>query len=45
MALYALFIVGSNSFAPVMAGFIDDGLGWQWVLVRSTVSFRHSIHC
>ena len=36
MALYALFIVGSNSLAPILAGFIDVGQGWQWVLVSST---------
>ena len=37
MALYALFIVGSNSLAPVFAGFIDDGQGWQWVLYWSAI--------
>ncbi|MCJ1389037.1 hypothetical protein MMC18_001891 [Xylographa bjoerkii] len=37
MALYALFIVGSNSLAPVLAGFIDVGQGWQWVLYWSAI--------
>src|SRR5277367_5618294 len=31
-AIYAFFLAGSNSFAPVSAGFITDGQGWQWVL-------------
>ena len=32
MALYALFLAGSNFLAPVLAGFINDGQGWKWVL-------------
>ncbi|KAI9739248.1 MAG: hypothetical protein M1834_007461 [Cirrosporium novae-zelandiae] len=32
MALYALFLAGSNFLAPILAGFINDGQGWQWVL-------------
>lgn len=36
MGLYALFLVGSNFLAPLMSGFINDGQGWQWVLVCST---------
>ena len=32
MALYALFLAGSNFFAPIIAGFINDGQGWKWVL-------------
>lgn len=32
MAIYALFLAGSNFFAPIIAGFIADGQGWQWVL-------------
>ncbi|KAK5047349.1 hypothetical protein LTR84_006872 [Exophiala bonariae] len=32
MSVYALFLVGSNFFAPVISGFINDGQGWQWVL-------------
>lgn len=32
MALYGLFLAGSNFFAPIIAGFIADGQGWQWVL-------------
>ena len=34
LALYALFLAGSNFLAPVFAGFINDGQGWRWVLVR-----------
>lgn len=34
MAIYALFLAGSNFFAPIIAGFISDGQGWKWVLVR-----------
>ncbi|OHW96485.1 major facilitator superfamily transporter [Colletotrichum incanum] len=32
MGFYALFLVGSNFLAPVIAGFINDGQGWEWVL-------------
>ncbi|KAI9838369.1 MAG: hypothetical protein M1819_005637 [Sarea resinae] len=32
MALYGLFLVGSNYLAPILAGFINDGQGWKWVL-------------
>ena len=32
MALYAFMLAGSNYFAPIIAGFINDGQGWQWVL-------------
>ncbi len=32
IAVYALFLAGSNFFAPIIAGFIADGQGWQWVL-------------
>jgi len=32
IAVYALFLAGSNFFAPIIAGFINDGQGWQWVL-------------
>ena len=32
IAIYALFLAGSNFFAPIIAGFIADGQGWQWVL-------------
>ena len=33
LAIYALFLAGSNFLAPVFAGFINDGQGWRWVLV------------
>lgn len=32
LALYGLFLAGSNFFAPIIAGFISDGQGWRWVL-------------
>ncbi|KAF6786789.1 major facilitator superfamily transporter [Colletotrichum sojae] len=32
MRYYALFLYGSNCLAPVIAGFINDGQGWEWVL-------------
>jgi MFS family permease len=32
IALYALLLAGSNFFAPIIAGFIADGQGWEWVL-------------
>ncbi|KAJ5413724.1 hypothetical protein N7509_000351 [Penicillium cosmopolitanum] len=31
MGLYALFLAGSNSFAPVICGFIAEYQGWRWV--------------
>lgn len=34
MAVYSFFLVGSNFLAPVFAGFINEGQGWRWVLVR-----------
>lgn len=32
--MYGFSLAGSNFLAPVLAGFINDGQGWQWVLVR-----------
>ncbi|KAF5510266.1 putative MFS-type transporter [Colletotrichum siamense] len=32
MGFYALFLFGSNFLAPVIAGFINDSQGWEWVL-------------
>ncbi|GME65102.1 mfs general substrate transporter [Neofusicoccum parvum] len=32
LGLYALLLAGSNFFAPIIAGFINDGQGWEWVL-------------
>ncbi|KAF2710562.1 MFS general substrate transporter [Pleomassaria siparia CBS 279.74] len=32
IGLYALLLAGSNYFAPIIAGFINDGQGWKWVL-------------
>lgn len=31
MGFYAFTLAGSNYFAPVLAGFIAEGQGWQWV--------------
>lgn len=31
--MYGLLLAGSNFFAPIIAGFIADAQGWQWVLV------------
>lgn len=31
MALYALFLAGSNYLAPVICGFIAEYQGWRWV--------------
>lgn len=36
MGVYALFLTSSNFVAPLIAGFINDGQGWQWVLVSAT---------
>jgi len=35
LGLYGLLLAGSNFFAPIIAGFIADAQGWQWVLVSS----------
>ncbi|KZF24899.1 MFS transporter [Xylona heveae TC161] len=32
IALYGLFLAGSNFLAPVLSGFINEGQGWKWVL-------------
>ncbi|RDW70074.1 MFS transporter-like protein [Coleophoma crateriformis] len=32
MGLYAFMLAGSNFLAPLLAGFINDGQGWQWVM-------------
>ncbi|KAJ4291755.1 hypothetical protein N0V90_009650 [Kalmusia sp. IMI 367209] len=32
IALYGLLLAGSNFFAPIIAGFIADAQGWEWVL-------------
>jgi MFS family permease len=37
MGAYSLFLFGSNFIAPIIAGFIDDGQGWQWVLYWSAI--------
>lgn len=36
MGVYALFLTSSNFVAPLIAGFINDGQGWQWVLVSAS---------
>lgn len=32
MALYAFILFGSNFLAPLLAGFINDGVGWKWTM-------------
>ena len=32
MAIYAFVLFGSNFFAPFFAGFINDAVGWKWVM-------------
>jgi MFS family permease len=32
MAIYAFILFGSNFLAPLFAGFINDGVGWRWVM-------------
>lgn len=36
ISLYGLLLAGSNFFAPIIGGFIADGMGWKWVLVSAT---------
>lgn len=31
MGVYAFFLAGSNYFAPVICGFINQYQGWRWV--------------
>ena len=31
ISFYALFVAGSNYFAPFICGFINDGMGYKWV--------------
>ncbi|KAL2439289.1 putative MFS-type transporter [Exophiala dermatitidis] len=37
LALYGLFLAGSNFFAPIIGGFIADGMGWKWVLYWAAI--------
>jgi hypothetical protein len=37
MALYALALGYSNGIAPLIMGFINDGMGYQWVFVSTTL--------
>lgn len=30
--LYGFILFGSNYFAPALAGFIYEGVGWQWTM-------------
>jgi len=40
IGVYAFLLGGSNFFAPIIAGFIADAQGWQWVLVRGPHHLR-----
>lgn len=31
MGLYALFLIGGSTVGPIIAGFINDSLGYKWV--------------
>ena len=31
MAVYSFMLAGSNFFAPIICGFINDGQGYKWV--------------
>lgn len=37
MALYTFVLFGSNFIAPFLAGFIADGLNWEWVMFLATI--------
>jgi len=37
MAIYGLFLAGSNFFAPIIGGFIANSQGWAWVLYWSAI--------
>ncbi|KAF4124954.1 (MFS) transporter [Geosmithia morbida] len=32
LGVYSFALLGSNFFAPLISGFINDGQGWKWVL-------------
>ncbi len=40
MAVYAFTLYTSGFLAPVFAGFINDGQGWEWVQVSLWNSFH-----
>ncbi|EXJ91478.1 hypothetical protein A1O3_00026 [Capronia epimyces CBS 606.96] len=37
IAIYGLFLAGSNYFAPIISGFIADAMGWKWVLFWAAI--------
>lgn len=37
LGLYGLTLVGSNYFAPIISGFINDGQGYRWVFYWPTI--------
>lgn len=37
LSLYAFALVGSNYFAPVICGFVNDGQGYKWVFYWPTI--------
>ncbi|KAK5046462.1 hypothetical protein LTR84_008265 [Exophiala bonariae] len=38
LGMYVLFANSSASIAPILAGFIADGMGWKWVLWWPAIS-------
>lgn len=43
MGLYALFLAGSNYFAPVICGFIAQYQGWQWVFYWPSIFIAFAV--
>src|ERR1700761_6142110 len=37
MGYYALTLIGSTNLGPIIAGFINDGLGYEWVFYIITI--------
>ncbi|KAG7927533.1 hypothetical protein KL925_001891 [Ogataea polymorpha] len=37
MGVYSAALFGSNYMAPMLAGFVRDGLGWKWVIWLSCI--------
>ncbi|CUM65861.1 uncharacterized protein PRCAT00003510001 [Priceomyces carsonii] len=37
MGVYAISVFGSNYLAPLVAGFIETGMGWKWVIYFSCI--------
>lgn len=37
MGIYCAALLTSNYAAPMLAGFVNDGLGWQWTIIIANI--------